>query len=88
MSLGNKGDVFIPISTSGNSINILEAVKYAKNAGIETIGLTGKSGGEMSKICRTINVPSNTTEKIQEAHIIDKICHFIGTRGVKKKVSI
>ncbi len=82
MSLGNKGDVFIPISTSGNSINILEAVKYAKNAGIETIGLTGKSGGEMSKICRTINVPSNTTEKIQEAHIM--IGHIICAQIEKK----
>tara|TARA_B100001059_G_C17807827_1_gene570304 strand:- start:1584 stop:2159 length:576 start_codon:yes stop_codon:yes gene_type:complete len=83
MSLGNKGDIFIPISTSGNSINILKAVKYAKSAGIETIGLTGKSGGEMSKICRTINVPSDITEKIQESHIM--IGHII-CGHIEKKI--
>ena len=75
IAIGQTGDVLIPISTSGNSINILNAIKYAKKKGINVIGLTGSSGGEMSNICRTINVPSNTTEKIQECHIM--IGHII-----------
>ena len=51
-------DLFIPVSTSGNSPNIIKAIKYAKKIGLKTIGLTGKKGGKMGKLCNTINIPS------------------------------
>ena len=69
-ALSSKKDLFIPISTRGNSLNIIEAIKYSISNGIKTIGLTGKEGGKMGEICEVINIPSNKTEKIQEAHIM------------------
>jgi Phosphoheptose isomerase len=69
-ALGKGIDLFIPISTSGNSKNILRAIESAKHKKIKTIGLTGKGGGEMKKICDVIIVPSDSTEKIQEVHIM------------------
>lgn len=69
-ALGNPGDVFIPISTSGNSFNIIEVIKEAIRLDLKVFGLTGENGGQMSKMCNTINVPSNITEKIQESHIM------------------
>ncbi len=68
--IGVKGDVLVGISTSGNSKNILEAYKIAKEKGIKTIAFTGKSGGEMIKYADiTLNVPSGITNNIQEMHI-------------------
>jgi len=68
---GKAGDMFIGISTSGNSKNILEALKVCKNKGILSVGLTGASGGAMSALCDyCIKVPSNETPRIQEAHIL------------------
>lgn len=67
---GKSGDVFIPISTSGNSKNIILAIEQAKKQNIEVFGWTGRTGGEMSKVCKTINIPSEITEKIQESHIM------------------
>ena len=73
---GEKGDVFIGISTSGNSKNIIEALKECKEKGITTIGLTGKSGGKMKELCDyCICIPSNETPRIQESHIL--IGHII-----------
>jgi D-sedoheptulose 7-phosphate isomerase len=70
-AIGKEGDVLISLSTSGNSINILEGIKEAKKAGIITIGLTGKSGNKMNKLCDLmLNVPSRETPRIQEAHIL------------------
>lgn len=70
-ALGKKGDVLIVLSTSGNSANILEAINEALNAGISTIGLTGKSGGKMLNLCDIcLMVPSDETPRIQEAHIL------------------
>ncbi|MBA4322668.1 MAG: phosphoheptose isomerase [Odoribacter sp.] len=75
-ALGKKGDVLIAISTSGNSPNIIEAIKEAKKTGIITIGLTGKSGGRMLQFCDLcLKVPSDGTARIQEAHIL--IGHII-----------
>ena len=75
-ALGVNGDIFIAISTSGNSKNIIEAIKRAKDKGISTIGLTGESGGEMANICDIcIKVPSSATPRIQESHIM--IGHII-----------
>lgn len=63
-------DVFIPISTSGNSPNILAAVKVAKQRNILTIALTGKTGGQLKQHCECLSMPSNETARIQECHIL------------------
>lgn len=73
---GVSGDVFIGISTSGNSQNILQALTICKEKGIRSIGLTGSSGGKMEALCDIcINVPSDDTPRIQESHIL--IGHII-----------
>ena len=73
---GVKGDMFIGISTSGNSANVVEALKECKEKGIITVGLTGASGGKMAELCDyCIKVPSNETPRVQEAHIL--IGHII-----------
>ncbi len=69
--LGTKGDVLIAISTSGNSPNILKAIEAAKSKGMEVIGLTGKDGGKMKSLSiQNIIIPSPTTARIQECHIM------------------
>lgn len=73
---GKKGDVLVGISTSGNSENVIRALKAAKELGILTVGLTGESGGKMKEFCDyLINIPSNDTPRIQESHIL--IGHII-----------
>ncbi|TWO21877.1 D-sedoheptulose 7-phosphate isomerase [Campylobacter hyointestinalis] len=73
---GVKGDIFIGISTSGNSTNIIEAIKVCKEKEIISVGLTGQSGGKMADLCDyCIKVPSNCTPRIQESHIV--IGHII-----------
>jgi len=73
---GSQGDVFIGISTSGNSENLIEALKACKEAGIYTIGLTGQTGGAMKELCDIcLKVPSTDTPRIQESHIL--IGHII-----------
>lgn len=73
---GVKGDIFIGISTSGNSTNVIEALKECKEKGIITVGLTGEKGGKMDEMCDyCIKVPSNETPRIQETHIL--IGHII-----------
>jgi len=73
---GVEGDVFIGISTSGNSKNIIEALKECKKKKILSVGLTGESGGKMKELCDyCICIPSNETPRIQEAHIL--IGHII-----------
>ena len=75
-ALGNKGDVFVGISTSGNSTNIVEALKAAKEQGLKTIGFTGNKGGKMLEMCDiALRMPSPETPKIQEGHIV--IGHII-----------
>jgi len=70
-ALAGADDLFIAISTSGNSPNILKAFKLAKAIGFRTIGLTGKEGGLMNDLCDiTIKVPSVNTARIQEMHIL------------------
>lgn len=69
--LGSKNDVLIVVSTSGNSQNIINAIKSAKNIGIRTIGLTGNGGGELSNLVDIpFIVPSSNTARIQEVHEI------------------
>lgn len=73
---GVAGDMFIGISTSGNSANIIEALRECKAKGIITVGLTGESGGHMGALCDyCIKVPSRETPRIQESHIL--IGHII-----------
>lgn len=70
-ALAKPGDVFFGISTSGNSKNILEAIKSARNHGCKVVGLTGKTGGEMAKVCDfLINIPAEDTPRVQEMHIL------------------
>jgi len=75
-AMGKKGDVLIALSTSGNSINVVEAVKQAKTNGMVAIGLTGETGGQLASLCDIcIKVPSSSTARIQEMHIL--IGHII-----------
>ena len=68
--IGQKGDVLIGLSTSGNSGNIIKAFEVAKTKGIATVAFTGASGGMMKAISgHLINVPSADTPRIQESHI-------------------
>ena len=84
-ALGVRGDVFLGISTSGNSKNILRAVRLAKKMGLTTVGFSGNDGGEMAKLCDlNVIVPSNVTMNIQEAHLalehifcmLVELCYF------------
>jgi len=78
--LGKKGDVAIGISTSGNSVNVIEAVKLAKAMGIKTVSLTGNKGGALAGMTDiNINVPAAMTARIQESHscIIHAICELV-----------
>ncbi len=80
-SLGQKGDVFVGISTSGNSKNVIKAIEEADKKRLKVISLTGKDGGEIARlnIGKTIIVPSNTTARIQETHIaiIHTLCELL-----------
>lgn len=69
-ALGREGDVAIGISTSGNSANVLEALKAARQKGLVTVGLSGRGGGKMHDVCDIlIVIPSDVTARIQEMHI-------------------
>lgn len=68
-ALGQEGDVFIGLSTSGNSENIIEAVKLAKQQGLTTIGMLGKDGGKLASLCDvSMVVPFEVTARVQETH--------------------
>lgn len=74
--MGQEGDLFIGISTSGNSVNIINAFLSAKEKGITTVALVGRDGGKMAQMADiAIIVPSNDTPRIQESHIL--IGHII-----------
>ena len=69
--LGRCGDVLIGISTSGNSRNVIRAVEEARDAGLHVVGLLGRDGGDLLKLCDLgIVVPSQITARIQESHIL------------------
>ena len=76
-ALGNKGDVLLGISSSGNSENVINAMIEAKNKGMVVIGLTGKDGGKMSSLCEIeVRAPhSEFADRAQEIHI--KIIHAL-----------
>lgn len=74
-ALGQSGDCLLAISTSGNSANVLEAVKAAKSKGMTVIGLTGRGGGALKALCDVaVDVPWNGyADRVQEVHI--KVIH-------------
>lgn len=63
-------DVFFPISTSGNSLNIIKAIDVAKSLGIDIFGLTSAKKGQMTAMCKCFEVPSDVTTTVQESHIM------------------
>lgn len=85
---GNPGDVFIGISTSGNSSNLIQALKMCPEKGIQSIGLTGAGTNMKTELCdRPISVPSHETPRIQEAHLLIEhiICGIVEMEIFKKK---
>ena len=77
---GRKGDVLFAFSTSGNSSNVLNAIKKAKEKDMFIVGFTGKDGGKMTNTCYVVlNIPSLDTARIQEGHILvgHIICQLI-----------
>ncbi|MEJ5999077.1 D-sedoheptulose-7-phosphate isomerase [Paucibacter soli] len=70
-ALGRPGDCLVAISTSGNSANVIAAVQAAHGLGIRAVGLLGRDGGRLRALCSvSVVVPSPTTARIQEAHIL------------------
>jgi D-sedoheptulose 7-phosphate isomerase len=84
-ALGRRGDVLLAISTSGNSANIIEAIKAAHQRGMQVVALSGKNGGRMRELLAEgdteICVPSDVTARIQEVHllVIHCLCDLIDT---------
>lgn len=69
--LGQAGDVFVAITTSGNSPNILKAIEAARAKGISVIGMTGRGGGKMAGLCDIcLHVPSDSTPLIQQVYMV------------------
>lgn len=77
-ALGIAGDFLIAISTSGNSVNVVEAIHAAHERGMRVIALTGRDGGEMGRILRETDfhlcVPAQSTARIQEVHLLSLHC--------------
>jgi len=86
-ALASKGDILIGISTSGNSENVINALKVAKELGCSSIGLSGRDGGAMNEICDiNLIVPSDNTPRIQEIHILvgHTICQIVDNELTNK----
>lgn len=78
--IGRTGDIFVAISTSGNSENLIRAVELAKKMDIKTVGFLGKDGGKLKEMCDfSLVVPSNSTPRIQEIHTftVHVLCEYI-----------
>jgi len=81
-AMGRKGDVLIGLSTSGNSENVIKALKAANEIGMITVGFTGETGGKMKDACKyLVNIPSKDTPRIQECHMLfgHTICELVET---------
>ena len=86
-ALANEGDLFIGISTSGNSENVIEAVKTAKEKNVYCIGWLGKDGGKLKDECDlSLIIPSKTTARVQEMHVmcIHVTCAFVDQAYVEE----
>ena len=81
-SLGQAGDILLAISTSGNSANVVEAIKTAHERGLRVIAMTGNQGGKIAELLDSqdveLRVPSNVTARIQEVHLL--ILHVLCSR--------
>ena len=93
-AFGNKGDVAIGISTSGNAANVLGGIAMARARGLLTVGMTGKSGGKLGKqVQYCLGVPAEETARVQEAHILigHVLCEIIdrelSTRTARTRIS-
>lgn len=74
--LGNKGDVLVVISTSGNSVNIIKAIEMGKSKGMNSVGFLGGNGGKIKPIVdQSVVIPSTNIQRIQEGHIT--VAHII-----------
>lgn len=85
--LGKAGDLFVAISTSGNSVNLIQAVETARKMNMKTIGILGKTGGKLKELCDyALVVPSNETPRIQEIHTfsVHMLCEYI-EKGIFEK---
>ena len=85
-ALGAPGDVAFAISTSGNSPNVVNALRRARERGLQTIGVTGSGGGKMADLCDALlAVPLTTTARVQEVHLVTyhAICAAIEARLVE-----
>ena len=81
-AFGQEGDFFFGISTSGNSKNVIEAVKMAKEKNLKTVALLGKDGGKLKGVCDyEFIIPGETSDRIQEVHMM--ILHII-IEGVER----
>lgn len=69
-AVARPGDVFIPITTSGNSPNVLKAIEVARRLELRTVCLTGETGGGARELCECLRMPSRETARIQECHIL------------------
>jgi D-sedoheptulose 7-phosphate isomerase len=85
--VARSGDIFIPITTSGNSRNILVAVEQARKQGLTTVAFTGEGGGKLAPLCDCLCVPSRETARIQECHIMigHIICGLVEQQYFKEK---
>jgi D-sedoheptulose 7-phosphate isomerase len=85
--VAKPGDVFIPITTSGNSRNILVAVEQARKQGLTTVAFTGEGGGKLTLLCDCLCVPSRETARIQECHIMigHIVCGLVEQQYFKEK---
>ena len=87
-AMGRKGDILIGLSTSGNSENVVKALKVANEIGMITVGFTGEGGGKMKEHCKyLIAIPSKDTPRIQECHMLfgHSICEVVETSLFPKK---
>jgi D-sedoheptulose 7-phosphate isomerase len=81
-AMGRKGDILIGLSTSGNSANVVKALKIANEIGMITVGFTGEGGGKMKEHCKyLVAIPSKDTPRIQECHMLlgHSICEVVET---------
>lgn len=90
LALGRPGDVLLAISTSGNSPNVLEALKAARERGMPVIGLTGRNGGAMRHLCDILlNVEHESTPVVQEVllaaeHLLCRLCDYYLFENVRE----
>ncbi|MFQ6108534.1 MAG: SIS domain-containing protein [Candidatus Aminicenantales bacterium] len=84
-AIGKKGDVALALSTSGNSANVIQAIKKAREMNLLTVALTGKGGGKLRSLPEfLIDIPSSSTPRVQEAHLI--LLHLLA-QEIEEKLS-